>query len=230
RYTLFPYTTLFRSVQMLQELAEAGENTYGFEGFIKQLRGIELAANDIERTDAEQELKVIQEQVESTKAEAEKLENMQVSFDMDEAQLERIRQQIVALAESMKKELTLPVTLTSPGGAVEVTDISNRRNGPIPGFSRGGWTGPGSKYQIAGFVHADEYVQPKHRMREPGALEFMERFRRYGMAALRGYAEGGLVSNIARHIPYLPPVPAPAAAGAGGTPVHLHMDGQSYEM
>src|SRR5690606_41922315 len=102
RYTLFPYTTLFRSVQMLQELAEAGENTYGFEGFIKQLRGIELAANDIERTDAEQKLKAIQEQVESTKAEAAKLENMQVSFDMDEAQLERIRQQIVALAESMK--------------------------------------------------------------------------------------------------------------------------------
>src|SRR5690554_3535280 len=218
------------AVQMLQELAEAGENTYGFEGFIKQLRGIELAANDIERTDAEQKLQAIRDEIEATKGKAADLKDMQVSFDLDEAQLERIRQQIVALAESMKKELTLPVTLTSPGGAVDVTDISNRLNGPIPGFSRGGWTGPGSKYQIAGFVHADEYVQPKHRMREPGALEFMERFRRYGMAALRGYAEGGLVSNIARHIPYLPPVPAPAAAGAGGTPVHLHMDGQSYEM
>lgn len=218
------------AVQMLQELAEAGENTYGFEGFIKQLRGIELAANDIERTDAEQKLQAIRDEIEATKGKAADLKDMQVSFDLDEAQLERIRQQIVALAEVMKKELTLPVTLTSAGGEVDVTDIASRLNGPIPGFSRGGWTGPGSKYQIAGFVHADEYVQPKHRMREPGALEFMERFRRYGMAALRGYAEGGLVSNIARHIPYLPPAPASAAAGAGGTPVHLHMDGQSYEM
>lgn len=218
------------AVEMLQELAEAGENTYGFEGFIKQLRGIELAANDIERTDAEQKLKAIQEQVESTKAEAAKLENMQVSFDMDEAQLERIRQQIVALAESMKKELTLPVTFTQPNGVVDATDIISRLNGPVPGFSRGGWTGPGSKYQIAGFVHADEYVQPKHRMREPGALEFMERFRRYGMRALQGYAEGGLVSSIARRIPHIPSMPAMAPAAAGGTPVHLHMDGQSYEM
>lgn len=220
------------AVEMLQQLAEAGENTYGFEGFIKELRGIELAANDIERTNAEQKLQTIKDEIESTKGAAAELQSMEVSFDMDEAQLERIRQQIVALAQAMKKELTLPVTLTQPGGEVDVTDIASRQNGPMPGFARGGWTGPGSKYQIAGFVHADEYVQPKHRMREPGALEFMERFRRYGMAALRGYAEGGLVSNIARHIPYLPPVPAPAAAaaGAGATPVHLHMDGQSYEM
>lgn len=218
------------AVEMLQELDRAGENTYGFEGFIMELRDIGRAASDLEQSQAEQKLQAIKDEIEATKGKATELENMQVSFDMDEAQLERIRQQIVALAEAMKKELTLPVTLTSPGGAVDVTDISNRLNGPIPGFSRGGWTGPGSKYQIAGFVHADEYVQPKHRMREPGALEFMERFRRYGMAALRGYAEGGLVSSIARHIPYLPPVPGPAAAGAVGTPVHLHMDGQSYEM
>src|SRR5690606_32851897 len=145
-------------------------------------------------------------------------------------QAARLRHETLALPEAMKKDLPLPVTPTQPNGPVDATAITSRLNGPVPGFSRGGWTGPGSKYQIAGFVHADEYVQPKHRMREPGALEFMERFRRYGMAALRGYAEGGLVSNIARHIPYLPPVPAPAAAGAGGTPVHLHMDGQSYEM
>lgn len=219
------------AVEMLQELADAGENTYGFEGFIKQLRGIELAANDIERTDAEQKLKTIQQQVERTKAEAATLENMQVSFDMDDAQLERIRQQIVALAQAMKKELTLPVTITSPDGAVDVSDIYSRLN-TAPGFAGGGWTGPGSKYQIAGVVHADEYVQPKHRMREPGALAFMERFRRYGMRALQGYAEGGLVGSIARHVPHIPPMPDMAAAGAGGggSTLNLSLDGRSYEL
>jgi len=65
------------------------------------------------------------------------------------------------------------------------------------GYADGGYTGPGGKYQVAGVVHAGEYVQPAHIMREPGAIEFMESFRREGMRALNrfnGYAEGGLVS------------------------------------
>lgn len=64
------------------------------------------------------------------------------------------------------------------------------------GFAAGGYTGPGRKYQVAGFVHAGEYVQPQERMREPGALHFMEDFRRMGMRAIdawRGYAGGGPV-------------------------------------
>jgi hypothetical protein len=39
-------------------------------------------------------------------------------------------------------------------------------------------------------------VQPQERVREPGALAFMEDFRRLGMSAINawaGYAEGGLV-------------------------------------
>lgn len=66
------------------------------------------------------------------------------------------------------------------------------------GFSDGGWTGPGSKYKPAGIVHAGEYVQPMERLREPGALAFMELFRREGMRSLnrfRGYADGGLVGG-----------------------------------
>jgi phage-related minor tail protein len=63
-------------------------------------------------------------------------------------------------------------------------------------FDVGGFTGFGNKYDFAGFVHKYEYVQPMERMREPGALQFMEDFRRYGMDAIndwRGYAGGGLV-------------------------------------
>lgn len=219
------------AVQMLQELDKAGENTYGFEGFIMELRDIERAANDIEHTNAEQKLQTIKDEIEATKSKATELEGMQVSFDMDDAQLERIRQQIVALAQAMKKELTLPVTITSPDGAVDVSSISSRLS-TAPGFAGGGWTGPGSKYQFAGIVHADEYVQPKHRMREPGALAFMERFRRYGMRALQGYAEGGLVGSIARHVPHIPPMPDMAAAGAGGggSTLNLSLDGRSYEL
>ena len=64
------------------------------------------------------------------------------------------------------------------------------------GFSSGGWTGPGTKFQPAGIVHADEFVHRQEVVRQPGALAFLTRFNQVGMAALQGwqgYADGGLV-------------------------------------
>ena len=63
-------------------------------------------------------------------------------------------------------------------------------------FAHGGYTGPGGKYQVAGVVHAGEYVHRQEVVRQPGALAFLSDFNRRGMAALRawqGYAHGGLV-------------------------------------
>ncbi|RXZ42713.1 phage tail tape measure protein [Crenobacter cavernae] len=80
------------------------------------------------------------------------------------------------------------------------------------GYSTGGYTGPGDKYQPAGIVHAGEYVQPQEALRQPGALAFMEAFRRDGMGAIgqwRGYADGGLVS--------VPSLPSSRFSGASAT-------------
>ncbi len=67
---------------------------------------------------------------------------------------------------------------------------------PAVGFSSGGYTGPGGKFQPAGIVHAGEFVNRQEVVRQPGALAFLSDFNRVGMAALRGwqgYAAGGLV-------------------------------------
>jgi hypothetical protein len=59
-------------------------------------------------------------------------------------------------------------------------------------FAEGGWTGPGSKYQPAGIVHADEYVVNKSINNSPAAqphIAALESMR------IRGYADGGYVSN-----------------------------------
>ena len=66
----------------------------------------------------------------------------------------------------------------------------------IPGFATGGWTGPGSRLQPAGVVHADEFVVKKSSRRKfekdnPGALDHINRF-----GALPGYAIGGKVSGL----------------------------------
>ena len=77
----------------------------------------------------------------------------------------------------------------APGGPL--------RAGPgLPGpagYFDGGWTGPGSKYQPAGIVHADEFVVRKDSRQAiesqyPGALDYMNAF-----GKLPGYADGGRV-------------------------------------
>ncbi|QKK28892.1 tape measure protein [Rhizobium indicum] len=63
--------------------------------------------------------------------------------------------------------------------------------GSLLGFSGGGWTGPGGKYEPKGIVHGDEYVMTKEATRRIGvqALNAMN----YGRVP--GYAEGGYVGN-----------------------------------
>lgn len=58
------------------------------------------------------------------------------------------------------------------------------------GFATGGYTGPGGKYQVAGYVHKGEYVQPSERLREPGALDFMRAFHAQGMSAIERWQTG----------------------------------------
>jgi lambda family phage tail tape measure protein len=65
------------------------------------------------------------------------------------------------------------------------------------GFAHGGWTGPGSKYQPAGIVHADEYVFPKEAVRRLGIarLDALAGLRTPNIVRpRRGYADGGLAA------------------------------------
>lgn len=68
------------------------------------------------------------------------------------------------------------------------------------GFRNGGWTGPGSKYQPAGIVHADEHVIRKESRAsiERARPGFLDRLNAYGASALKGYASGGRVSPTAK--------------------------------
>jgi TP901 family phage tail tape measure protein len=60
-------------------------------------------------------------------------------------------------------------------------------------YAAGGWTGPGSKHDEAGIVHADEFVIKKESRRKieqqsPGLLDEMN-----ATGQVRGYANGGMV-------------------------------------
>ena len=92
----------------------------------------------------------------------------------------------------------LDTALRNQGSGIAAKQVSQGDTAGATGsFARGGYTGPGGKYQPAGIVHFDEYVTRSEIVRQRGALEFLERFNRYGMAALPGYADGGLVGRLA---------------------------------
>lgn len=226
------------ALKMLQDLAAAGGNTCGFEGFIKELQAIELAANDIEQTNAEAKLQAIRGEIASLEEQAKQLKDISVSVKTDESTIEQVRSQIQALAQQLgQTEIVMPVRLQMPdtSGAAATSPTT-------PGFSGGGWTGPGGKYQPAGIVHAGEHVQPQEVVREPGALAFLERIRRNGFRAtldqlrLRGYANGGPVVPVPRFVPNVPaPSPALLEAAAGLQFPHLgqvdlSLGGASYTM
>lgn len=341
------------ALDMLLELQEQGQNTYGFKGIAEELKQIALAADDSKMKSAQDNLDQIRERIAAVEAAAEKVKDLKITFDLSEAEQERVVGLIQALANKMGQMLVLDlrptpemdavgmqqpsISFPRPGSsseasvpaaieptidsttkeevkekaaqlgadaevpvkvkpyfetgdnsfsqfpAVEVgTTLDQKKvadtkqqldqfagslqpievpvvpkyyasadgaafsqfptQGASNGFAEGGWTGPGEKYQEVGLVHADEHVQPKRVVNEPGALGFLERIRLYGFAntmralrsslagQLRGYAEGGWVGGVST--PVIPQLPSGVSAAGGqdlGT-VILNLNGQSFSM
>lgn len=85
-------------------------------------------------------------------------------------------------------------------------------SGIVPlGFSSGGYTGSGGKYQPAGVVHKGEYVMDAETVRKAGGPAAFDAMRR----GLKGYASGGYVGGPAL------PVAARAGASGGGTSINV---------
>jgi len=119
------------ALKMLQDLAAAGENTYGFRGFISELGAIELAANDLAKTEADRKLLVLQINMALVADQAKELKDMPISFKMDDASLAAARAQIEALAAQLGQQLVIPVTVAHPDGPI-IPDLP-----PVPGFATG---------------------------------------------------------------------------------------------
>ncbi|QRY79635.1 tape measure protein [Pseudomonas sp. PDNC002] len=231
--------------EALEQLLSAGTNTYGLRGVAQELEDIATAAQEVRKVRAADIQNSVQDSITSLVRQADALKNLNVVVSWDQANEEQIKARMLALSKEIAEQLKFKVQVTAPDVDSNVARVTADTPAAPDGFAEGGWTGPGSRLQPAGVVHADEHVQPKRVVNEPGALTFLERVRRNGftrtMADLRarfagglpGYADGGLVASMA-----VPSIPAPSADVLGAlpgsssalTPVNLFIDGQRYSM
>ncbi|RMH96296.1 phage tail protein, partial [Stutzerimonas nitrititolerans] len=130
------------ALKMLQDLQAAGENTYGFGGFIGELRDIELAANDIEQSRAEQKIADIKQEMLNLKSAAAELQDMPVSVKMDDATLAQVQSALDALAKreiivkvGAQYDFSQPYTLQDPGPAPQGFATGGLIRGPGTGTS-----------------------------------------------------------------------------------------------
>lgn len=74
---------------------------------------------------------------------------------------------------------------------------ASRQNLRAPGFSGGGYTGPGRRLEPAGIVHKGEYVVPAHQVNQRTGLPFADAMGKLqrGISGRSGYAGGGYVTG-----------------------------------
>ena len=179
------------ALKMLQDLQAAGANTYGFAGFIGELRDIELAANDIEQSRAEQKIADIKQEMLNLKSAAAELEDMPVSVKMDEAALASVRAQLDELAKreiivkvGAQYDFSQPYTLQDPGPAPQKFATGGYISGP----------GTGTSDSIPAYLSNGEYVINAAAVRKLGKrhLDMLNR----GIPIPR-FADGGMVGTVA---------------------------------
>ena len=123
---------------------------------------------------------------------------------------EKLRGVLGGIAEDMAR-IALRETVTAPLGGALSSAIGGFFGGTVPagsagayktsgfigqiGYSGGGYTGPGGKFEPAGVVHRGEFVVQKSVVERPGVRSMLE-----ALNEGRGYASGGYVA---------PPTPAP---------------------
>ncbi|SDS21463.1 hypothetical protein SAMN05216421_1112 [Halopseudomonas xinjiangensis] len=194
------------ALKILEQLSDAGENTYGFEGFAKELQRIELGANAIEQSNADKKIEGIKSQMESLQAKITELEKIDIKIELPESE----KQNLINQMEELRKKLGKPISIRA-----EIAGASGSTGSDIPGFATGGSIrGPGTGTSDSMLIRASngEYMIKAAAVRKYG-VNLLDQIN--GMR-LPKFADGGLVGNI-----------QPASSG---TPLNLSLEGQTFSL
>lgn len=95
------------ALEMLMKLAEAGENTYGFEGMIKQLQAIEQEADQIKLTKAKADLDAARNKTREWKAELKELKNFTITPNISDEDLAKATDKLRNWAKMIGHDITV---------------------------------------------------------------------------------------------------------------------------
>lgn len=224
-----------RAAVILEQLRDAGANTYGFEGIARELGQIADAAARIDQESAEASVKAQEQRIESLLQKAEALKRISVGFVSDAESEEQTRQRMLELAEEWRKYMQVQVTLVPPDTSKlkQAGDMVDGASGAsAPSFATGGIVrGPGSgtSDSIWARISNGEGILTARAVQHygTGLVHQINRLQ------LPGFADGGVMGER-----FVPSVPAfnPALLGAaqpsgGGNSVTLNLPGgNSYTL
>ena len=182
----------------------------------------EALALEEQAATAAQSLAGIEERIKALQADAAAIA-VQVDIEQAEAAVSQIQASLAAIPA--EKTVTINVVTNSSGNAEATLAAGDALlNNDATGYARGGYTGPGSKYAPAGIVHRGEYVLPQSVVQQSGMLQFLRRLHMQGVAAIPGYASGGLVGGLS-----LGSLRQSAPVGAGNSATFVLPGMGSYE-
>lgn len=99
------------ALKVLQQLADAGENTYGFAGFIKELQAIETAADGIDLKKAQDGVTAAKDKTADLKAELDKLKQVQISPMLSETATAAVIKQMHDLKVKLGEAFNVPIVI-----------------------------------------------------------------------------------------------------------------------
>ncbi|HHK0137415.1 TPA: tape measure protein [Pseudomonas aeruginosa] len=129
-----------RALQILQQLKDAGANSYGFEGVAKEVERIANKAAEVEAGNAKAADDVNRLNLADLEERIKAVQNVEVSFGMDFESAETLKQQVADIAAGLAEQLVIPITLVPPPemGLPGVPSITPK----IPGFATGTQSAP----------------------------------------------------------------------------------------
>ncbi|MDH4873014.1 hypothetical protein [Pseudomonas sp. BN515] len=102
------------ALEIIQSLQDAGANTLGFAGFVKELQSIEQAADQIQLARAQESVAHTTESVKQLKAEIEAVKKTDISINLPPDQVAAITKQFEDLAAKLSPMLTFTATVKVP--------------------------------------------------------------------------------------------------------------------
>ena len=218
-----------KAAKVLEELRDAGANTYGFAGIAKDLGQIADEALKLDAANAQAAFDTQKEKIDQLVQTAKALETIKVAYASDDESEEQTKARIQALAAEWAKYMEVPVTYVLPEkvDAQRVSDALGADTS-IPGFAGGGQLrgpGTGTSDSILMWGSNGEFMMRKRAVDYYGS-DFMNRL---NQMRLPRFAGGGDIGVAPRPLPLIPSMPAAPRVPSMGT-LNLMVAGERYEL